>query len=83
MIIGNDIIYNLNTQSWLSMKSNHKGNMISQVKLKGMLDEKYQSIVKNIYRVLLSRGMKGCFVYFMDKNTENFVKTRIKKNQSN
>ena len=79
VIIGNDIIYDLNTQSWLSNKSNHKGNMISQVKLKGMLDEKYQSIVKNIYRVLLSRGMKGCFVYFMDKNTENFVKTRIKK----
>lgn len=83
VIIGNDIIYDLNTQSWISIKSNHKGNMISQVKLKGMLDEKYQSIVKNIYRVLLSRGMKGCFVYFMDKNTENFVKTRIKKNQSN
>ena len=83
VIIGNDIVYDLNTQSWLSNKSNHKGNMISQVKLNGMADEKYQSIVKNIYRVLLSRGMKGCYVYFMDKNTENFVKTRIKKVASN
>jgi hypothetical protein len=33
--------------------------------------------VKNIYRVLLTRGMKGCYVYFMDKDTERFVRTRI------
>ena len=79
VIIGNDIIYDINTQSWVSMKINHKGNMISQPKLKAMSDEKYQSIVKNIYRVLLSRGMKGCYIYFMDKDTENFVKTRIKR----
>jgi DUF2075 family protein len=79
VIIGNDITYDFNKQTWLSMKTNHKGNMISQLKLNGMSDTKYQSIVKNIYRVLLSRGMKGCFVYFMDKNTENFIKTRIKR----
>jgi len=79
VIIGNDIVYDINTQSWISMKNNHKGNMISQSKLRGMSDKQYQSIVKNIYRVLLSRGMKGCFVYFMDKNTENYIKTRIKK----
>ena len=79
VIIGNDIVYDMNTQSWISYKSNHRGNMISQVKLKSMSEEKYQSIVKNIYRVLLSRGMKGCFVYFMDKNTENYVRTRMRK----
>lgn len=82
VIIGNDIVYDMNNQTWTSIKTNHKGNMISQAKLRTMNDEKYQSIVKNIYRVLLSRGMKGCYVYFIDKNTENFVKTRIKKNSS-
>ena len=34
-------------------------------------------LVKNTYRVLLSRGMKGCYVHFMDKDTERFVKSRI------
>jgi len=27
--------------------------------------------------VLLSRGMKGCYVYFMDKDTERFVRSRM------
>jgi len=29
------------------------------------------------YRVLLTRGMLGCYVYFMDKDTERFVKSRM------
>ena len=29
------------------------------------------------YRVLLSRGVKGCYVCFLDKNTERFVRSRI------
>ncbi len=79
VIIGDDLIYDFSSQSWISKVENHKGNMISQGRLRTLSDAKYQSIVKNIYRVLLSRGMKGCFVYFMDKNTENFIKTRMRK----
>jgi len=26
---------------------------------------------------LLTRGMKGCYVYFMDKGTEEFFRSRI------
>jgi len=48
------------------------------MKIRGMPNEKYQSIVKNIYRVLLYRSMKGSFVYFMDKNTENPDKQELK-----
>ena len=33
--------------------------------------------VKNTYRVLLSRGMKGCYVYFQDEETADFVRSRI------
>ncbi len=78
VIIGNDIVYDLNSQNWKSNKNLHKGNTIPQNRLSVMADERYQKIVKNIYRVLLSRGMKGCYVYFMDKETEIFVKTRMK-----
>jgi DUF2075 family protein len=78
VIIGNDIVYDFDSSNWRSNKSLHKGNMISQNKLSVMTDETYLKIVKNIYRVLLSRGMKGCYIYFMDKDTENFVKTRMK-----
>jgi uncharacterized protein len=34
-------------------------------------------LVKNTYRVLLTRGMKGCYVHFMDKGTEHFVRSRM------
>ena len=33
--------------------------------------------VKNTYRVLLSRGMKGCYVCFLDKATETFYRSRM------
>ena len=39
--------------------------------------DKFVDLVKNTYRVLLSRGMKGCYVYFMDKDTERFVRSRM------
>jgi uncharacterized protein len=34
-------------------------------------------MVKNAYRVLMSRGMKGCYVCFLDKDTENFFRSRL------
>ena len=39
-------------------------------------------LVKNTYRVLLTRGLKGCFVYFADKDTERFVRSRIESGAS-
>jgi len=34
-------------------------------------------IVKNTYRTLMTRGMKGCYVYFTDKALEDFVRSRL------
>jgi DUF2075 family protein len=38
-----------------------------------------RSIIKNTYRTLMTRGMKGCYVYFVDKETEKFFKSRIEE----
>jgi DUF2075 family protein len=43
---------------------------------------KFADLVKNTYRVLLSRGMKGCYVHFMDKETEHFIRSRMDLNGS-
>ncbi len=32
-------------------------------------------IIKNTYRTLMTRGMKGCYVYFTDKETEQYFKS--------
>jgi DUF2075 family protein len=34
-------------------------------------------LVKNTYRVLLTRGLLGCYVYFQDDETADFVRSRI------
>lgn len=39
--------------------------------------KKADTIIKNTYRTLMTRGMKGCYVYFVDKETEKFFKSRI------
>jgi uncharacterized protein len=36
------------------------------------------AIIKNTYRTLMTRGQKGCYVYFVDKETEKFVRSHIK-----
>lgn len=35
------------------------------------------SIIKNTYRTLMTRGMKGCYVYCTDKKLQEYIKTKI------
>ncbi|WP_026956664.1 DUF2075 domain-containing protein [Algoriphagus vanfongensis] len=37
-----------------------------------------KEIIKNTYRTLMSRGMKGCFVYVQDPELATYLKERIK-----
>ena len=37
------------------------------------------SIIKNTYRTLMTRGMKGCYVYCVDKGLQEYLKFQIKK----
>ncbi|MEO6305603.1 MAG: DUF2075 domain-containing protein [Bacteroidia bacterium] len=41
--------------------------------------EMTRSIIKNTYRTLMTRGMKGCYVFFEDKETESYFKNLIEK----
>jgi DUF2075 family protein len=34
-------------------------------------------IIKNTYRTLMTRGMKGCYVYFMDPEAARYMRNRI------
>lgn len=40
--------------------------------------KKADKIIKNTYRTLMTRGMKGCYVYFTDKETERYFKAKFK-----
>lgn len=36
-----------------------------------------EQIIKNTYRTLMTRGSKGCYVYFCDKGLENYFRDKI------
>ncbi len=71
VIIGNDLAYDFETQSWKGIPENTADTVVKRSK------DQFLQLTKNTYRVLLSRGMKGCYVYFLDKETEKFFKTRL------
>lgn len=39
-------------------------------------------IIKNTYRTLMTRGMKGCYLYCTDKETAQFFKSRLSQRSS-
>ena len=71
VVFGRDLIYDFDHQAW-------KGNKeySYDAKVKSSKDD-FTKLIKNTYRILLTRGLKGCYVYFMDKDTERFVKSRM------
>ncbi len=75
VIFGEDLVYDFDNQEWKGNKEKSSDGSVKRAK------EKFVDLVKNTYRVLLSRGMKGCYVYFMDKDTERFFKSRIEKSE--
>lgn len=40
-----------------------------------------RNIIKNTYRTLMTRGMKGCYIYCVDKETNEYFKNLLKLNQ--
>ncbi len=71
VIIGKDLVYDFTEQGWVGNKKESADSVVKRSK------EKFVELIKNTYRVLLSRGMKGCYLYFIDKDTERFVRTRL------
>jgi len=71
VIFGLDLVYDFDKQQWVGNKDESEDYVVKRSK------DQFLDLVKNTYRVLLSRGMKGCYVYFMDKDTERFFKSRI------
>jgi DUF2075 family protein len=51
---------------------------ISKLHQKSKLTEHF----KHVYRVLMSRAHKGVYLYFMDKETEKFVRSKIEVEDS-
>ena len=70
-VIGGAVIYGV--QEAICLLSKDVDRLLS----KNVDRKNFLKYIKNAYRVLLSRGMRGCYVYFMDKETEKFFRSRM------
>jgi DUF2075 family protein len=73
VIFGPDLAYDPESAEWKSDKTKCFDNVVKRS------GDALAQLLKNTYRVLLTRGMKGCYVHFTDKNTENFFRSRIER----
>ncbi|CAM3762019.1 DUF2075 domain-containing protein [Sphingobacterium prati] len=71
VIFGTDLRYNPDTAEWEGFPEHSHDSAVKGAD--------YLQLVKNTYRVLLGRGMKACYVYFMDKETERYFRSRVRR----
>ena len=82
VIIGNDLRYEnghvvtdftkraSTDQSIKGLKSLYKVNKVEALK-------RAEEIIKNTYRTLMTRGMKGCYIYCTDKALSDYIQRRL------
>lgn len=77
IIIGNDLRFNPMTNEIYGSYLDYKDTTGK----KGLKEDPSEltRLIKNIYRVLLSRGMKGCYVYCRDSYLRDYLESRIKR----
>jgi DUF2075 family protein len=71
VIVGTDLGYDPDRSEWVG----HPKRSFDTTLRRGR--DRFTEFVKNTYRVLFSRGLKGCYVHFMDLKTERFVRSRV------
>ena len=86
VIVGDDLRYENNhivtdykkrAQTDTSLKGIKK---IASKQCNDIAEKIADKIIKNTYKTLMTRGMKGCYVYCTDKNLSNYLKEIIKMN---
>ena len=71
LIWGPDLLYRHAQGDWVGDPSASHDGVVKRAK------HSFLQNVKHVYRVLLSRGMRGCYVCFLDRETREFVESRI------
>ncbi len=75
VLIGRDMQYDTESK----IVYGDYGNYYDSTGKKGLKEEPEQltNYIKQIYKILLTRGMKGCAVYCCDKKLQDYIKSRM------
>ncbi len=72
VIWGGDLVYRPR-RGWVGRREHsHDGGL-----KRGVDEEAFTELVKHTYRVLLTRGLKGCYLHVTDEPTRDFLESRI------
>jgi hypothetical protein len=74
VIFGTDLVYR-HGKGWVGNPSVSHDSVVKRA------GDDFLGLVKNTYRVLLTRGIKGCYVFFQDSETEEFFRSRTENVQ--
>ncbi|WP_404332092.1 DNA/RNA helicase domain-containing protein [Mesobacillus maritimus] len=77
VIIGKDLGYDKKTQSLVVRRDEFKDTGARPAKPKKGQPDPLETLVKNTYKTLMTRGMKGCYVYCCDKGLQEYLERRV------
>jgi hypothetical protein len=72
VIFGNDIVWDEGINNWVGKKENSFDSVVKREK------NNFERLILDTYKVLLSRGMKGTYVYFLDPSTKKHCEEMLK-----
>jgi len=79
VIIGNDLGYDPETQSLVVRREHFKDKGARPAKPKKGQADLLDRLVRNTYKTLMTRGMKGCYVYCCDRELGEYIKAKMGK----
>ena len=88
VIIGNDIIVRnpkvlVDPSKRASSDMSVRGYKKLLQENRPQMQETLSAIIKNTYRTLMTRGMKGCYIYCVDNETQEYFKKILKEKKLN
>jgi DUF2075 family protein len=78
VIFGPDLVYRPMDGGWVGQRDQSSDRVVRS----GVTDAEFTDFVKSTYRVLLTRGLRGCYVYFIDAPTRDFFLSRIERQEA-
>jgi hypothetical protein len=75
VIFGPDLVYRPMDGGWIGQRDQSNDRVVRS----GVTVQEFTDFVKSTYRVLLTRGLRGCYVYFTDTATRDFFVSRTER----
>lgn len=76
VIVGKDLVYRPR-EGWIGQPQFSHDSVVKKAAKQDL--DRFTELVKQTYRVLLTRGLKGCYIYFEDEQTKDFVMSRTER----